>query len=102
MEHALNLNDEDDRKVALGHLISLQQGGKQPVDAVAKVREKLVDKAETLSCKLDDLLGTDFRSNLSEEDAKKAEHRFLAQCKQLEAKLNVLLMAVENFQVHSY
>lgn len=102
MEHALDLNKEDDRKVALGHLISLQQGGAQPVDPVVKVREKLIEKAELLSCNLEDLLTTDFRSNLSPEDAKKATHRWMAQCKQLEAKLNVLLKAIENFQLHSY
>ena len=102
MEHALNLKDPDDQEVAAGHLISLMEAGKMKVDPVRKMRLSLIDKAETLSCKLEDLLETDFLSNLDEQDQTKARHRFLAQCKQLEAKLNVLLKAVDDFQLHSY
>lgn len=102
MEHALNMKDPEDQEVAAGHLISLMEAGKMKVDPVRKTRLALIDKAETLSCKLENLLETDFLSNLDERDQAKAKHRFVAQCKQLEAKLNVLLTAVENFQLHSY
>jgi hypothetical protein len=98
----LDLNDPEDQKVALGHLLALADEGEIQFDEVDALKERLIDKAENISAKLEAMLKTDYLAALSERDQKKARHRFKAQCKQLESKLNVLLTAIEGFQLHSY
>jgi hypothetical protein len=102
MKLALNLDVPEDQEVALGHLLSLADEGEIKFDPVDALKESLIDKAEQLSCKLEGMLKTDYLAALSKRDQKKARHRFAAQCKQLDAKLNVLLNAIEGFQLHSY
>ena len=98
----LDLDNPEDQKVALGHLLSLAHKGEIGMDEVDAMRENLIELVETLSCKLEDTVSSDFAAGLSERDRKKARHRFLGQCKNLESKLRKLLYEVEHFQVHSY
>lgn len=98
----LDLDKPEDQAVALGHLLSLADKGEIGMDELDAMREKLIDLAETLSCKLEDTVMADVEAGLSERDRKKARHRFLGQCKNLESKLRKLLHQVEHFQVHSY
>jgi hypothetical protein len=98
----LNLDNPEDQKVALGHLLALADEGEVKLDEVDVLKERLIDKAESISARLEAMLKTDYLASLSERDQYKARHRYKAQCKQLEAKLNALLSAIEGFQLHSY
>jgi hypothetical protein len=84
-------SQEEDPRTAPGKIAELE-----------KVVEKLVDKAEVLSGKIEANLDFSPTLALRGVDLMKARHRFLTQAEKLDRDLNALIHFVEGFQIHSY
>lgn len=67
-----------------------------------EVVEKLVDKAETLSIKIENNLDVTPAMLLEGVERMKARHRFLSQAEKLNRDLNEMIRFVDGFKVHSY
>lgn len=67
-----------------------------------KVRDKLVDQAESLSIQLETQMNPGPAASLEGDEQAKARHLFLSQAKKIETQLNKLTVLVNNFRVHIY
>ena len=74
----------------------------KPKNPLVAVRDHLIDLADNLSIRLDNQLNPEPTLALEGVEHRKAEHRFLAQAKKIEAGLMRLTFLVEKFQVHSF
>lgn len=69
---------------------------------LSRIRDGLVEKAENISMRLEDLMDPAVASRLSGDERAKARHLYVTQAKKLETELNKLGALVEKFRVHIY
>jgi hypothetical protein len=67
---------------------------------LSRLRNKLVEKAEEVSIKLEANMNPGVAAGLRGDDQAKARHLFLSQARKIEADLNKLLGLAENFRTH--
>lgn len=82
---------EDDPRTRPGKVAELE-----------KIVENLVDKAETLSVKVESNLDFTPTLGLRGIELTKARHRFVTQAEKLDRELSSLIQFVEGFQIHSF
>jgi len=74
----------------------------KPKNPMVALKEHLIDLADNLSIRLESQLNAEPTLALEGVEHKKAQHRFVAQAKKIEAELTRLTFLVERFQVHSF
>lgn len=67
---------------------------------LSKLRDKLVEKAEDLSIKLEANMNPGVAAGCQGEDQAKARHLFVTQARKIETELNKLMRLAEGFKVH--
>lgn len=70
--------------------------------SLVRIRERLVEKAEELSIKLENQLDPGPAVRLEGKERDKARHLYVSQSKKIEAELNKLITLADNFRVHIY
>ena len=67
---------------------------------LSKLRDRLVEKAEDISIKLEANMKPGVAAGCKGEDQTKARHLFVAQARKIETELNKLMRLAEGFKVH--
>jgi len=69
---------------------------------LSKIRDRLVERAEEISIKLDANMNPGVAASLEGKEQSKALHLFVTQAKKLERELRKLENLAESFRVHIY
>jgi hypothetical protein len=67
---------------------------------LSRLRDRLVEKAEDISIKLEANMNPGVAAGCRGSDQAKARHLFLSQARKIETELNKLMRLAEGFKVH--
>ena len=70
--------------------------------SLVRIRERLIEKAEDLSTKVENQLDPGPAVRLTGRERDKARHLYVTQARKIEAELNKLLALTDHFRVHIY